>query len=112
MLYQFIGITRVNTMQEVREIVKTLGKTVINSGGVIRQVDWLGRQFLPRVTGKNQQLHFAGHHFSVIFDSSSRVQQDLLKLFQVDPRFIQVNILNKGRILADIAKPIKPLNMI
>jgi len=104
MLYELVGIARVNSMGEVRDIVRTMGLIIIRTGGVVRRMDWLGQQFLPKVMGKHQQLHIAGQHFSILFDSSAKVQSDLYEVLKIDPRMIRVSMLNAGRTLKDLSK--------
>ncbi|KAK9468940.1 hypothetical protein V1512DRAFT_258266 [Lipomyces arxii] len=111
MLYELVGIARVNTMKEMREIVKTIGSVVINTGGVVRRADWLGRQYLPKVMSKHQQLHFAGHHFFILFDSSIKAQRDIYELLKVDPRMIRVMTVNVSKNLPQLtmSRPKPPM---
>ncbi|KAK9318079.1 hypothetical protein V1524DRAFT_390296 [Lipomyces starkeyi] len=104
MLYELVGIARVSTMKEVRDIVRTMGEIIIKTGGVVRRVDWLGRQFLPNVVGKHQQLHFAGHHFTMLFDSSIKTQRDIYELLRVDARMVRVTRINSAKNLKELAK--------
>ncbi|KAK9453645.1 hypothetical protein V1511DRAFT_504099 [Dipodascopsis uninucleata] len=104
MLYELVGIARVNSMREVRDIVRTMGLVIIRTGGVVRRMDWLGEQYLPSVIGKHQQLHIAGHHFSILFDSSPKVQNDVYKLLKIDPRMLRVSMFNAGKSLKDLSK--------
>ncbi|KAK9463858.1 uncharacterized protein V1516DRAFT_668880 [Lipomyces oligophaga] len=108
MLYEMVGIARAGSMSELRDILRSVGMSIITSGGVVRRVDFMGRQFLPRVTGKYQQLHIAGHHFLVAFDSSPRVQHDILQYLLVDPRMLNISIVNNGKRLPQLARPIIP----
>ncbi|KAK9448806.1 mitochondrial 37S ribosomal protein bS6m [Limtongia smithiae] len=105
MLYELIGIARVSNMKEVRDLVRTMGSMVVKSGGVVRSTNWLGRQFLPHVVGKHQQLHFAGNHFSMIFVSSAKVQNDIYELLSVDPRMIRITVVKTGENLKQLARP-------
>ncbi|KAK9379330.1 mitochondrial 37S ribosomal protein bS6m [Kockiozyma suomiensis] len=108
MLYELVGIARVNTMSEVRDIVRTAGTMITNSGGVVRNANFLGRQFLPHVMGVHQQLHFAGNHFHMMFDSNPKVQNDIYSLLKSDPRMIRITIVNRGKDLVSLTKKHRP----
>ncbi|KAK7203511.1 hypothetical protein BZA70DRAFT_282654 [Myxozyma melibiosi] len=70
---------------------------VLSSGGIIRNTKFLGRQYLPKVMGKHQQLHFAGHHFHMMFDASPKVQNDIYTLLKSDPRMVRIMVVNRAK---------------
>ncbi|KAK9471497.1 mitochondrial 37S ribosomal protein bS6m [Dipodascopsis tothii] len=96
MLYEIIGISRASTMNEVRDIVRVVGNQILSRGGVIRDVEWMGRAYLPKLISKNQQNHAIGHHFSIVFDGGPGLQMDVHKTLKVDPRMVRATIFKVG----------------
>ncbi|KAF2835396.1 ribosomal protein S6-containing protein [Patellaria atrata CBS 101060] len=102
MLYELIGIVRPGKLHEIKEIAKTAGSTVLNSGGVIRGITNWGTFLLPKPTRKHQVLHHTGHYFIMRFDSSARTQHAVRRTLSLDPRMIRYSIVNMGSKLQDI----------
>ncbi len=46
---------------------------------------------------KHQQSHFEGYHFLIQFDSSPKVQNEILRTIQNDPRIIRAGIFNLAK---------------
>jgi len=49
----------------------------------------MGNETLPKIMRKDQEHHFQGHRFLMLFDSSSPVQTELLRTLKADPRIIR-----------------------
>lgn len=62
---------------------------IVNNRGVIRKIQSMGVEQLPKVISKDQERHFQGHRFLMLFDSSSAVQTELLRTVKADPRVIR-----------------------
>ncbi|KAK7620047.1 ribosomal protein S6 [Phyllosticta citricarpa] len=103
MLYEMIGIVRPGKLNEVKEIAKSAGTIILNSGGVVRGVTNWGVFQLPRPTRKHQMTHTSGHHFILRFDASSYAQHQLRRTMSLDPRLIRYTMVKLGDKLADIA---------
>lgn len=88
------------TNKETVKIVSTLGRLILANRGVIRNITNMGPKNLPKLVRKDQERHFQGYHFMMSFDCSSKVQQELLRTLQRDPRVLRANIvkndMNKG----------------
>ncbi|KAB2581305.1 putative 37s ribosomal protein mrp17 protein [Lasiodiplodia theobromae] len=102
MLYELIGIVRPGKIHEVKEIAKTAGSIVLNSGGVVRGVTNWGVFQLPKPFRKHQVTHYAGHHFIIRFDASPRAQHALRRTMGLDPRLIRHSVVKLGSKLEDI----------
>ncbi|KAK4186647.1 ribosomal protein S6 [Podospora australis] len=91
MLYETIGIIRhvPNNLPEVKEIVLTVGRTILQEGGVIRDLRNWGVFSLPRTVSKIQQQHTKGHWFIMRYDCSSKTNETIRSALAVDPRVIR-----------------------
>ncbi|KAL0263588.1 hypothetical protein SLS55_002569 [Diplodia seriata] len=102
MLYELIGIVRPGKVHEVKEIAKTAGSIILNSGGVVRGVTNWGVFQLPKPFRKHQVTHYTGHHFLLRFDASPRSQHALRRTMGLDPRLIRYSVVKLGDKLEDI----------
>lgn len=48
---------------------------------------------LPKIIKKDQEQHFQGYHFLMLFDSSAAVQSEILRTLKKDPRVIRSSIV-------------------
>lgn len=97
MLYELISVVRVlNPMvanKEAKELATTIGKLIINNRGVVRRITPMGNMMLPKLMKKDQEQHFQGYHFLMLFDSSVAVQSEILRTLKNDPRVIRSSIV-------------------
>lgn len=49
----------------------------------------MGNETLPKIMRKDQERHFQGHRFLMLFDSSAAVQSEILRTLKADPRIIR-----------------------
>ncbi|CCD27434.1 mitochondrial 37S ribosomal protein bS6m NDAI_0K02430 [Naumovozyma dairenensis CBS 421] len=109
MLYELIGIVRildpVMRHKEAKDVVTTIGKLIIQNRGVVRSIIPMKDTFqLPKIMKKDQEHHFQGYRFMMLFDSSAGVQSEILRTLKKDPRVIRSSIVkvNMGKEL-DVA---------
>lgn len=97
MLYEVLAIVRVvnptAANKEAKELATTIGKLVIQNRGVVRKILPMGSKLLPKITKKDQEQHFQGYHFLMLFDSSAAVQSEILRTLKNDPRVIRSSIV-------------------
>lgn len=97
MLYELVGIVRVlspsTPSKEAKDLVTTIGKLVIQNRGVVRKILPMGNKLLPKIMKKDQEQHFQGYHFLMLFDSSAAVQSEILRTLKNDPRVIRSSII-------------------
>lgn len=97
MLYELVGIVRVLSpsvpSKEAKDLVTTIGKLVIQNRGVVRKILPMGNKLLPKIMKKDQEQHFQGYHFLMLFDSSAAVQSEILRTLKNDPRVIRSSIV-------------------
>lgn len=97
MLYEVLGIVRVvnptAANKEAKDLATTIGKLVIQNRGVVRKILPMGSKLLPKITKKDQEQHFQGYHFLMLFDSSAAVQSEILRTLKNDPRVIRSSIV-------------------
>lgn len=99
MLYELVGIARVPMTQHNREaadVVRHVGKLILNNRGVIRTVDNWGIRYLPKVWNKSRESHILGAHFYMKFDASPSVQRELLRTLRSDARMLRSTIVKVG----------------
>lgn len=53
----------------------------------------MGSKLLPKIMRKDQEQHFQGYHFLMLFDSSAAVQSEILRTLKNDPRVIRSSIV-------------------
>ncbi|KAI9816798.1 MAG: hypothetical protein M1827_001443 [Pycnora praestabilis] len=87
---------RPGNLVEVKEIAKTTGTLVLNSGGVIRGITNWGPFLLPKPTRKHQATHHSGHYFIMRFDSSGQTQDMVRRTLGLDPRMIKFSVVKMG----------------
>lgn len=97
MLYELVSIVRVNNPlaanAEAKELATTIGRLIIQNRGVVRKIVPIGSKLLPKIIKKDQEQHFQGYHFLMLFDSSAPVQSEILRTLKNDPRVIRSNIM-------------------
>lgn len=93
MLYELVATARVANPNfhflEAKEVASTIGRLIIQNRGVVRKVQSLGRADLPKIISKDQERHFQGHRFLMLFDSSTSVQSEILRTLKADPRVLR-----------------------
>ncbi|EDO19516.1 hypothetical protein Kpol_1018p47 [Vanderwaltozyma polyspora DSM 70294] len=97
MLYELIGIVRVMNPvvanKEAKELATTIGKLIINNRGVVRKISPMGTSPLPKIIKKDEEQHFQGYQFMMLFDASVGVQSEILRTLKNDPRVIRSSII-------------------
>ena len=77
------------------DVVKRSGKQVLDHGGFIRKVEFLGERVLPQKQSKWGQLHSKGHYFNLRIDLQSKKTFSLLDELHRDGdllrRFLALN---------------------
>ncbi|CUS20607.1 LAQU0S01e10484g1_1 [Lachancea quebecensis] len=97
MLYELVSVVRVvnplSANTEAKELATTIGKLIIQNRGVVRRVLPVGNKLLPRILKKDQEQHFQGYHFLMLFDASAAVQSEILRTLKKDPRVIRSSVV-------------------
>ncbi|KAL3423366.1 30S ribosomal protein S6 [Phlyctema vagabunda] len=96
MLYELIAIVRPGNLAEVREIARTAGSLILQSGGTIRGIRNWGVFSLPKRTRKHQAVYHDGHYFVMRYDASSKTQKDVRTTLGLDPRMIKFSSVKLG----------------
>ncbi|MCH0629148.1 30S ribosomal protein S6 [Kocuria palustris] len=108
MYYELFAIARITDPlmieREASKIASTVGKLILSNRGVIRDIHAMGARPLPKIISKEQERHFQGYHFVMGFDSSAKVQSQLLRTLRSDPRILRANIIKR-----DLSKSLNPL---
>lgn len=100
MLYEVIGIARAvgkeTATQETKEILRTVGKLIINNRGVVRDIQHWGIKPLPKIMKKHGDSYVYGSYFYMKFDSSPSVQSEITRTLGVDRRMIRSTVVKLG----------------
>ncbi|KAG0648646.1 30S ribosomal S6 [Hyphodiscus hymeniophilus] len=96
MLYELIAIVRPGNLAEVKEIARTAGALILNSGGTIRGIKNWGVFSLPKRTRKHQAVYTDGHYFIMRYDASSKIQDEVRGVLGLDPRMIKFSSVKLG----------------
>lgn len=65
---------------------------MIGNRGIVRRIISLGPRYLPKLFRKDQEIHFQGSYFTMLFDSSPSVQNELTRILKNDPRVLRSTI--------------------
>ncbi|AET38174.1 mitochondrial 37S ribosomal protein bS6m Ecym_2445 [Eremothecium cymbalariae DBVPG len=97
MLYELISVVRIKNPlvpnKDAKDLATTIGKLIINNRGVVRRIIPMGSKLLPNIYKKDQERHFKGYHFLMLFDASAPVQSEVLRTLKSDPRVIRSSII-------------------
>lgn len=97
MYYELFAITRIHDpvamSREASKVASTVGKLILNNRGLVRNITSLGPRPLPKIMTKDREQHFQGFHFVMGFDSSSAVQQELVRTLRRDPRILRCSVV-------------------
>lgn len=111
MLYELVGIVRISnplsSSKEAKELATTIGKLIIQNRGVIRRIVPMGTRLLPKIIKQDQEQHFQGYHFLILFDSSAPVQSEILRTLKKDPRVIRSSIVRVDNKQLDVSSSIE-----
>ncbi|KAI9790807.1 MAG: hypothetical protein M1816_004765 [Peltula sp. TS41687] len=102
MLYELIAVVRPGSLPEIKDIAKTAGMLVLQSGGVVRGFSNWGPFLLPRKTRIHQATHTKGHYFVMRFDSSGSAQSRLRSTLALDPRMVRFSVVKMGEKLEEV----------
>lgn len=102
MLYELVAIARKGSLNEVKEVARIAGQTILTYKGVVRKYDYWGEMFLPTAIRKHQNTHHQGCYFVMKFNSSSDGQREMLRVLRHDPRMICCNVIKFGNRFKDV----------
>ncbi|ODQ64183.1 ribosomal protein S6 [Nadsonia fulvescens var. elongata DSM 6958] len=100
MFYEIIAIVRskgATRNVEAQDIMRTVGKLILNNRGVVRNIEYQGTKHLPKIINRHQQTHIFGTIFSMKFDTSPAVQSEIKRTMNMDPRIVRTMIVNGDR---------------
>ncbi|KAK2463210.1 hypothetical protein APHAL10511_004865 [Amanita phalloides] len=93
--------------QHIKQLVQQSATHVMQAGGVVRALDYLGTSTLPQRMNK----HTRGDYWTMHFDTSPRILQSLNRLMRQDPRVIRWSILKLGSKVDEIATEGQKIHM-
>jgi len=96
MLYEMIGIARPGKVEEVKEIAYQIGKLILQSGGVIRDISNWGVFDLPRPIRRHYTTIQRGHHFVMMYDANPQTHQQIRTNMALEPRVMRATHVRLG----------------
>lgn len=87
---------------EIKDIARSTGNIVLNSGGVVRGITNWGTFLLPKPARKQGAIYNEGHYFILRFDSSAKTQHMVRRTLGLDPRMIRYSVVKMGSKLDEI----------
>ncbi|KAK0704058.1 hypothetical protein B0T26DRAFT_522158 [Lasiosphaeria miniovina] len=110
MLYEVIGMVRQGNLNEVKELVLIAGKTVLQQGGVIRDIKNWGTFMLPSSASLNQVRHTRAHYFLMRYDASTKTHREVYRELARDPRVIRATGVTLGNNKLETLSKFGPMN--
>lgn len=98
MLYEIVGIARASKQAEpeCKDILRSLGRLIINNRGVIRTIENWGVKPLPSIKRKHGETYVYANYFYLKFDASPGVQSQISRNLRLDRRMIQSTVVKVG----------------
>ncbi|KAF8967858.1 ribosomal protein S6 [Flammula alnicola] len=104
-LYEMLCITtHVSTYQHIRELVRQSAMHVMNSGGVVRNINSWGTRTLPQRMKRHGPLQSVGDYWTLHFDASPRTLRSLNGIMRRDPRVLRWTVLKLADRVEDLSK--------
>ncbi|EIE76330.1 hypothetical protein G6F46_002484 [Rhizopus delemar] len=95
--YELVCIARHNIVESnLKDLLKTSAKQVLNRGGVVRGFDNLGDMKIPHRIKRHQEYFTDGRYWTMHFDANPLVVQDLGKKLAVDTRVLRHTFIKLG----------------
>ncbi|TFL04328.1 hypothetical protein BDV98DRAFT_562059 [Pterulicium gracile] len=92
----------------VKELVRQASVQVMQSGGVVRDIQSWGTLVLPqrmkRLGGKDQPYHAIGDYWTLSFAASPQNLKGLNNIMRRDPRVLRWTVLKEASTLEKMAK--------
>jgi small subunit ribosomal protein S6 len=113
-LYELLVITKcLRTATAVSALVREAGiaksvlsfsaRHVLDNGGVVRNFQNLGTKQLPYRMKRHQEIFDHGSYYTMKFDSSPKVMQNLSHSLKLNENIIRHSIVNLGSKLGEIS---------
>ncbi|KAG6903025.1 hypothetical protein C0995_007458 [Termitomyces sp. Mi166 len=96
--------THVGEYKYIRELVRQTATHVLNNGGVVREIKYLGTLTLPQRMRRHKAVHSVGDYWTLHFDTAPRTLRTLNAIMRGDPRVIRWTVLKLADKVEDIAK--------
>ncbi|KAG4304734.1 hypothetical protein PORY_001787 [Pneumocystis oryctolagi] len=104
-LYELLCISKTNLkLRDLHELIKASGSVIVDKGGIIRKFEDWGNIVLPKKIKKHQQIHYEGHHWTMLFDSNPHTQFEMSRILKLDTRVIRYSIIKLGAKLSEISE--------
>ncbi|KAH7913170.1 hypothetical protein BJ138DRAFT_1002848 [Hygrophoropsis aurantiaca] len=104
--YQMLCIaSHFREYKHIKDLVSTAATHVMDTGGVVRNIKFLGTQTLPQKMQRHRQTYTHGDYWTMHFDTSPRTLRTLGGIMRRDPRVIRWTMLKLGEKVEDVVLP-------
>ncbi|KIM30659.1 hypothetical protein M408DRAFT_328194 [Serendipita vermifera MAFF 305830] len=107
--YQLLCIsTHYSQYKFIRTLVKTSAMHIFDSGGVVRDIKFLGTRILPSKMKRHTKAQTLGDYWTMEFDANPRTMDELQKRLRQDPTVLRSTTLKLGsQLMESIQNPSK-----
>ncbi|EIM79907.1 uncharacterized protein STEHIDRAFT_68936 [Stereum hirsutum FP-91666 SS1] len=96
-LYNILVIAAHNPQYiHIKELVRQSALQILDNGGVVRSLNYMGTQTLPQRMRRHKQIFEHGDYWTMSFDASPKSQKSLSSILRKDPRVIRSTVIKMG----------------
>ncbi|PVG02360.1 hypothetical protein CPB86DRAFT_804659 [Serendipita vermifera] len=104
--YQLLCIsTHYSEFKFIRTLVKTSAMHIFDSGGVVRDIRFLGTRVLPAKMKRHTRAQTLGDYWVMNFDANPKIMEELQARLRQDPTVLRSTTLKVG---SQLMKSIQP----
>ncbi|KAI8520747.1 28S ribosomal protein S6, mitochondrial [Branchiostoma belcheri] len=93
--YELVMITKALERPETVTVVKRAVQSLLEKGGIVRQIENLGERRLPYIMRAHSENFTQGRYFVVEFDGPTTLVSSMTQLLNQDLDIIRPNIIKK-----------------
>lgn len=103
-LYQLICLTaHYREYQHIRELVRKTALQVLDNGGVVRRIHFIGTNTLPYKRVIDGHAHYVADFWQMNFDASPQLMRNVDRTLSKDPRVLRTGMIRLGSRIQDMA---------
>ena len=92
----------------IRKLLDQCTRQILNNNGVVRKFENLGSKQLPYRMKRHQEIFDSGSYFTITFDSSPKVMEELCANLKLNEAVIRHSILKLGDRLCTVSEYVPP----
>ncbi|KAG6832635.1 hypothetical protein H0H92_014471 [Tricholoma furcatifolium] len=101
--YQMLCIaTHVREYNSIKSLVTQAATQVLEAGGVVRDIQFLGTRTLPQRMRRHKAIHRQGDYWTLHFDTAPDTLRSLNAIMRSEPRVIRWTVLKLADKVQDL----------